>query len=99
MQPCRWVDEVIRDAPWVVTPEFLEEHDIDFVAHDALPYADASGNDVYDVVSISTCLTLDVLCPKAMGILTCSQNICGSMKSRCTALMYYRLISSTGCLP
>ena len=43
---------MIRDAPWTVTPKFLEEHDIDFVAHDALPYADASGNDVYAVVRL-----------------------------------------------
>ena len=59
---CRWVDEVIRDAPWVVTPEFLEEHNIDFVAHDALPYADASGgsNDVYEVVRAPSFLTLQL---------------------------------------
>lgn len=25
---CRWVDEVIPDAPWTVTPKFLEEHKI-----------------------------------------------------------------------
>eukprot|EP00963_Diacronema_lutheri_P002291 scaffold153_cov347-Pavlova_lutheri.AAC.40 len=32
--------------------EFLDEHEIDFVAHDALPYADASGqaDDVYGMV-------------------------------------------------
>lgn len=50
---CRWVDEIITDAPWVITPEFLEKHNIDFVAHDALPYSDASGqaNDVYEFVS------------------------------------------------
>ena len=43
----------MTDAPWVITPEFLEKHKIDFVAHDALPYSDASGqaNDVYDFVS------------------------------------------------
>ena len=40
---CRWVDEVICGSPWVVSPEYLAEHDIDLVAHDALPYADASG--------------------------------------------------------
>ena len=42
----------------MVTPEFLDEHNIDFVAHDALPYADASGsgNDVYDVVSLERVL-------------------------------------------
>lgn len=34
---CRWVDEVIPDAPWVLTKEFLDKHQIDYVAHDALP--------------------------------------------------------------
>lgn len=40
---CKWVDEVIIGSPWVVSPEYLAERDIDLVAHDALPYADASG--------------------------------------------------------
>mmetsp|Transcript_4071 Transcript_4071/g.6943 ORF Transcript_4071/g.6943 Transcript_4071/m.6943 type:complete len:393 (-) Transcript_4071:541-1719(-) len=40
---CKWADEVIEGSPWVVTPEFLVEHQIDYVAHDALPYGDASG--------------------------------------------------------
>jgi glycerol-3-phosphate cytidylyltransferase-like family protein len=34
---CRWVDEVIPDAPWVITQEYLDKHNIDYVAHDALP--------------------------------------------------------------
>ena len=38
---CRWVDEVLRDAPWVLTEDFLTKHRIDFVAHDDAPYADA----------------------------------------------------------
>lgn len=48
----RWVDEVVEDAPWVVTEEFLTAHDIDYVTHDALPYSDATGqgNDVYETV-------------------------------------------------
>ena len=25
---CRWVDEVIPDAPWVITQEFLDKHQI-----------------------------------------------------------------------
>lgn len=43
----RWVDEVIEDCPWVVTPEFLAEHKIDYVAHDDLPYGAAEGDDIY----------------------------------------------------
>ncbi|KAJ8453259.1 hypothetical protein Cgig2_008143 [Carnegiea gigantea] len=52
LRHCRWVDEVIPDAPWVITQEFLDKHQIDYVAHDALPYADASGSgkDVYEYV-------------------------------------------------
>ncbi|KAG9412055.1 T-complex protein 1 subunit beta [Aphanomyces cochlioides] len=49
---CKWVDEVIEGSPWVLTDEFLEEHNIDFVCHDAIPYTDTSGtagdsDDVY----------------------------------------------------
>ncbi|QSS59339.1 cholinephosphate cytidylyltransferase [Histoplasma capsulatum] len=44
---CRWVDEVIPDCPWIVTPEFLEKHQIDYVAHDDLPYGAAEGDDIY----------------------------------------------------
>lgn len=46
------MDEVITDAPWVIDEAFLEKHNIDFVAHDDLPYADASGaaDDVYGFV-------------------------------------------------
>lgn len=44
---CKWVDEVIKDAPWCVTPEFLAEHEIDYVAHDDLPYAGADSDDIY----------------------------------------------------
>ncbi|EMG47504.1 Choline-phosphate cytidylyltransferase [Candida maltosa Xu316] len=44
---CKWVDEVIPNAPWCVTPEFLEEHKIDYVAHDDLPYASADSDDIY----------------------------------------------------
>ena len=37
MKHCRWVDEVIEDAPWVISKEFMDRYKIDFVAHDALP--------------------------------------------------------------
>ncbi|AOA63037.1 Cholinephosphate cytidylyltransferase [Komagataella phaffii CBS 7435] len=44
---CRWVDEVIPDAPWVVDVGFLEKHKIDYVAHDDLPYASSGSDDIY----------------------------------------------------
>lgn len=44
---CKWVDEVIDNCPWIVTPEFLEEHKIDYVAHDDLPYGADEGDDIY----------------------------------------------------
>lgn len=25
---CKWVDEVVERAPWVVTQEFLDEHQV-----------------------------------------------------------------------
>lgn len=52
LRHCRWVDEVIPDAPWVITQDFLDNYRVDYVAHDSLPYADASGagKDVYEFV-------------------------------------------------
>lgn len=44
---CRWVDEVIEDCPWIVTAEFLLKHNIDYVAHDDLPYGADEGDDIY----------------------------------------------------
>uniref|UniRef100_A0A8H7XTB3 choline-phosphate cytidylyltransferase n=1 Tax=Psilocybe cubensis TaxID=181762 RepID=A0A8H7XTB3_PSICU len=31
---CRWIDEVVKDAPWELTPKFLTDKSIDFVAID-----------------------------------------------------------------
>ena len=28
LRHCRWVDEVIPDAPWVITEQFLLDHDV-----------------------------------------------------------------------
>ncbi|XP_076048092.1 choline-phosphate cytidylyltransferase A-like isoform X4 [Oratosquilla oratoria] len=47
LRHCRYVDEVVRDAPWSLDDSFLEYHKIDFVAHDDLPYTTGSGSDVY----------------------------------------------------
>ncbi|KAJ9057542.1 choline-phosphate cytidylyltransferase, variant 2 [Entomophthora muscae] len=50
---CKWVDEVVRDAPWTTDPAFLEKHCIDYVAHDDIPYASVNSDDVYAEVKRS----------------------------------------------
>nr|GEU42277.1 choline-phosphate cytidylyltransferase 2-like [Tanacetum cinerariifolium] len=38
LRHCKWVDEVIPDALWVMNQEFIDKHQIDYMAHDSLPY-------------------------------------------------------------
>ena len=50
---CRYVDEVYKGCPWVITMDFLEDLKIDFVAHDDLPYTSGSSGgsgDIYKFV-------------------------------------------------
>ncbi len=51
---CKWVDEVLPHAPWVITEgtwnaniEFLTKMKIDFVCHDDIPYVTAGIEDAY----------------------------------------------------
>ncbi|CAH1130568.1 unnamed protein product [Ceutorhynchus assimilis] len=44
---CRYVDEIVRDAPWEVDESFMEKHKIDFIAHDDIPYGTDDTNDIY----------------------------------------------------
>ena len=34
--------QVVVDAPWTLSEEFLQKHKIDFVAHDDAPYTTGS---------------------------------------------------------
>ncbi|KAI9508024.1 hypothetical protein F5148DRAFT_1199876 [Russula earlei] len=47
---CRWVDEVVPDAPWVIDAAFIQKYNIDYVAHDDEPYVSAGHQDVYAFV-------------------------------------------------
>lgn len=47
---CRWVDEVVPNAPWAVDQAFLDKHKIDYVAHDDIPYQCDGEADVYAFV-------------------------------------------------
>eukprot|EP00126_Sphaerothecum_destruens_P011178 Sdes_comp20872_c0_seq1m17811 len=44
---CRYVDEVRGDAPWVAPPEWLDENEIDYIAHDDIPYTSSNSEDIY----------------------------------------------------
>lgn len=47
---CRYVDEILRDAPWMVTPDFMDRFRIDFVAHDSAAYGAPGTEDIYKEV-------------------------------------------------
>ncbi len=51
---CKWVDEVLPHAPWIITEcntfiyeEFLTKMNIDYVCHDDIPYVTAGIEDAY----------------------------------------------------
>lgn len=50
----KWVDEILVNVPYVVTPQFLDElihkHDIDIIVHGDDPCIGADGQDVYAAV-------------------------------------------------
>jgi glycerol-3-phosphate cytidylyltransferase-like family protein len=79
------VDEVLKDAPWVITEEFLNKHNIDFVAHDDLPYADNSGqtDDVYGPVRV-------------VRRSVCTQHVpCGALALPCVGVQQQQCASSS----
>lgn len=47
MRHCRWVDEIVAEAPWIITEDFIKKYEIDYVAHDEEAYASAGHDDVY----------------------------------------------------
>eukprot|EP01084_Bolivina_argentea_P050430 92725_1 len=47
---CRCVDEVICPCPWIITQSFIDKNNIDYVAHDGLPYVSDNKDDIYNFV-------------------------------------------------
>lgn len=47
---CKWVDEVVKDAPYVTEIEVLDQHNIDFVVHGDDITTAADGSDCYQIV-------------------------------------------------
>lgn len=50
LRHCKWVDEVVENAPWVVDQDFIKKHRIDFIAHDDIPYSGEGVVDIYQEV-------------------------------------------------
>ena len=50
VQQCKYVDEVVLDAPWIITKPFLTKYKIDYVCHDGTPYNAPGTEDVYAYV-------------------------------------------------
>ncbi|EDW50063.1 choline-phosphate cytidylyltransferase A [Drosophila sechellia] len=44
---CRYVDEIVQNAPWTLSDEFIADNKIDFVAHDDIPYVTDGMDDIY----------------------------------------------------
>ncbi|CAF3766144.1 unnamed protein product [Rotaria magnacalcarata] len=55
---CRYVDEVVTDAPWVLDDEFLAHNKIDFVAHDEIPYGAEGSDDIYQHIKVSEIIAI-----------------------------------------
>lgn len=47
LRHCRYVDEIVRDAPWEIDEKYVAKHKIDFIAHDDIPYGSDESNDIY----------------------------------------------------
>jgi len=47
LRHCKWVDEIICPCPWVLDLDWVNKNNIDFVAHDDLPYGSVGQEDIY----------------------------------------------------
>ena len=50
VRACKYVDDVIENAPWTITQEFLDTYKLDFVCHDEASYPSGSESDIYAFV-------------------------------------------------
>ena len=50
VRACKWVDDVVEDAPYVTQMASLDEYNIDFVVHGDDITTNADGVDAYHIV-------------------------------------------------
>eukprot|EP00297_Palpitomonas_bilix_P013455 CAMPEP_0113901042 /NCGR_PEP_ID=MMETSP0780_2-20120614/21025_1 /TAXON_ID=652834 /ORGANISM="Palpitomonas bilix" /LENGTH=356 /DNA_ID=CAMNT_0000893593 /DNA_START=105 /DNA_END=1175 /DNA_ORIENTATION=- /assembly_acc=CAM_ASM_000599 len=53
IRQCKWVDELVEDAPYSCTVEFMDKHNIDFIVHGEDITVNADGVDAYHEVKAS----------------------------------------------
>jgi cytidyltransferase-like protein len=64
---CKYVDRVLTDAPWILTPSYLSKYNIDFVAHNGIPY---QCHDVDDLYALLYKTKQSLIIPRSHGIST-----------------------------
>lgn len=85
---CRYVDEVVTDAPWELDDNFLTQNKIDFVAHDELPYGAEGSDDIYHHIKVSL-NDSSTLRPKSSVCLGSGHVCCYSTNRGCFNFGYY----------
>jgi len=55
---CRYVDELVPSAPWLLDEQFMEKNKIDFVAHDDMPYGAGGEDDIYKWLKVCVCVLI-----------------------------------------
>jgi len=76
---CRYVDELVPSAPWTIDEQFLENHKIDFVAHDDLPYGAGGEDDIYKWLKVCLCVCV-------------CEHMCVNVFTHCSQIVQYLLL-------
>eukprot|EP00003_Mantamonas_plastica_P012056 TRINITY_DN2202_c1_g1_i1.p1 TRINITY_DN2202_c1_g1~~TRINITY_DN2202_c1_g1_i1.p1 ORF type:complete len:302 (-),score=106.06 TRINITY_DN2202_c1_g1_i1:193-1098(-) len=50
VRSCKWVDEVVEDAPYTTSVDFVDKYGVDFVSHGDDISLDADGNNTYQSI-------------------------------------------------
>jgi cytidyltransferase-like protein len=46
---CKYIDEILSDVPWVITEEFMNKNNIDYIARESAPYVSKDTDDIYAI--------------------------------------------------
>lgn len=66
LRHCRYVDEILRDAPWTLTPEFLEKHKVCVLLGSLFMMPNSYANLLFTFFSPQVCLPVQCFLPYIM---------------------------------